>query len=90
MLSGFEDKTAQAECRIGFCTREPLVFVGRCSGVIVPPRGDSGFGWDPIFQPDGKETTFAEMREDEKNEISHRSKALLSFREYLENNSDWV
>lgn len=90
MLSGFEDKTAQAECRIGFCVREPLVFVGRCSGTIVHPRGDNGFGWDPIFQPDGKETTFAEMSEDEKNEISHRSKALLSFREYLETNSDWV
>ncbi|KAB5573168.1 hypothetical protein DKX38_000362 [Salix brachista] len=45
-------------------------------GKIVPARGPDDFGWDPIFQPDGYEQTYAEMPKDEKNKISHRSKAL--------------
>ncbi|KAJ6393117.1 hypothetical protein OIU77_022572 [Salix suchowensis] len=46
-------------------------------GKIVPARGPDDFGWDPIFQPDdGYEQTYAEMPKDEKNKISHRSRAL--------------
>ena len=51
---------------------EPHLFSGRTHGKIVPARGDPGFGWDPIFQPDGFDETFAEMDKTVKNTISHR------------------
>lgn len=51
---------------------EPITFVGRTEGKIVPARGPADFGWDPIFQPDGFDTTYAEMDKDVKNTISHR------------------
>jgi XTP/dITP diphosphohydrolase len=44
--------------------------------IISTPRGDGGFGYDPIFVPEGEERTVAEMRENEKNVLSHRAKAL--------------
>jgi len=54
-----------------------VVFEGRIDGVIVTkPRGDMGFGYDPIFQPDGYETTFAEMTAEAKDVISHRHLAF--------------
>jgi len=50
---------------------------GRVSGSIVwPPRGDAGFGYDPMFVPEGHTRTFAEMGSDEKNGISHRGRAF--------------
>ena len=53
MLGGFEDKTAIAECRVAYCRpgEEPKIFLGQCHGSIVEPRGDSNFGWDPVFMP---------------------------------------
>jgi len=56
------------------------LFEGRVPGEIVPPRGDGGFGYDPIFEHDG--TTFAEMSTDEKNAVSHRGRALAKFAEW--------
>lgn len=53
------------------------VFAGVMSGQIVwPMRGDQGHGYDPIFQPDGYDVTFAEMDHAEKNRISHRADAV--------------
>ncbi|MDD3288499.1 MAG: RdgB/HAM1 family non-canonical purine NTP pyrophosphatase [Alphaproteobacteria bacterium] len=50
---------------------------GRVDGKIVwPPRGDNGYGYDPVFVPDGYDKTFAEMSADEKNKISHRKRAI--------------
>ena len=52
LLSGFEDKTAYAQCTVAICKgkgQEPLIFVGRCNGKIVMPTAESSFGWDPIF-----------------------------------------
>ncbi|KAM7485499.1 hypothetical protein LguiA_001508 [Lonicera macranthoides] len=49
---------------------------GQSLGKIVQPRGPNDFGWDPIFQPDGYDQTYAEMPKEEKNKISHRSRAL--------------
>ena len=46
------------------------------------------FGWDPIFQPNGFEGTFAEISLEEKNKVSHRGNALKLVKEYLENNLD--
>lgn len=53
-----------------------VVFEGRIDGEIVAPRGAMGFGYDPIFQPDGYDTTFAEMTAEAKDVISHRHLAF--------------
>ena len=52
-------------------------------GTIVPARGPPNFGWDPIFQPDGFDKTYAEMDSSLKNSISHRSKALSALKAHL-------
>jgi XTP/dITP diphosphohydrolase len=53
------------------------LFIGECHGVInVEKRGTNGFGYDPLFIPDGDVRTFAEMTLEEKNHISHRGQAL--------------
>jgi inosine triphosphate pyrophosphatase len=51
---------------------EPITFVGRTEGAIVPARGPADFGWDPVFQPVGFQETYAEMDKGIKNTISHR------------------
>ena len=57
---------------------------GICEGTITfAPRGTSGFGYDPLFVPDGYEQTFAELSDDVKNRISHRARALLKLRDFL-------
>lgn len=58
-------------------------FEGVVHGRIVPPRGERGFAWDPIFQPDGYDQTYAEMGPEEKNKISARRLALDKLKEYL-------
>jgi inosine triphosphate pyrophosphatase len=63
---------------------EPLFFEGSIQGTIVTPRGDNGFGWDPIFQPVGYDKTFAEMSAEEKNNISMRKIALQKLKDYLD------
>ncbi|MFW5746085.1 MAG: RdgB/HAM1 family non-canonical purine NTP pyrophosphatase [Nanoarchaeota archaeon] len=85
MLDSFADKRATVICTIGYCEpgKDPICFQGRVEGRIVPPRGKSNFGWDPIFQPDGHDKTFAEMTPEEKNRISHRRKALEKFALFL-------
>lgn len=53
------------------------LFEGKIEGVITTsPKGSSGFGYDPIFQADGYDKTFAELTLEEKNEVSHRAKAV--------------
>jgi len=57
---------------------------GICEGTIIfSPRGDGGFGYDPLFVPDGYNQTFAELSEDVKNRISHRARALMKTRDFL-------
>lgn len=74
---------AEAKTCIGYSNgREILFFEGTVKGKLVKPKGESGFGWDAIFVPDGKVKTFAEMPQKQKNEISHRKKALDKFKEY--------
>jgi len=80
-----ENKKAEAKVIIGvsFDYRDIKFFEGSISGIIVSPRGENGFGWDKIFQPDGFNKTFAEMTLDEKNEISMRKIAFKKLKEYL-------
>jgi XTP/dITP diphosphohydrolase len=61
-----------------------VVAEGVCPGMLAEsPRGTNGFGYDPIFIPDGFNRTYAELRADEKNLISHRAKALSKLKEHL-------
>ena len=60
------------------------LFDGACEGRIgFAPRGKNGFGYDPLFVPDGFEQTFAELGEDVKNKLSHRAKALEKLKAFL-------
>ena len=69
---------------------EAKIFIGRTNGQIVEPRGPNNFGWDPNFQPEGFETTYAEMDKDVKNSISHRYKALKELTQWLRENPDYL
>jgi len=82
LMDGVEDRRAYFLAVIAFWDGEKvLTFKGRVDGRIAEEmRGDKGFGFDPIFEYNGK--TFAEMGE-EKNEVSHRRRALENFFEYL-------
>lgn len=61
-----------------------VLFEGVCEGhILKEKKGDKGFGYDPIFQPDGFDQSFAEMSLTEKGAISHRAKALLKLIDYL-------
>jgi XTP/dITP diphosphohydrolase len=57
---------------------------GICEGTIIfPPRGTGGFGYDPLFVPDGYDQTFAELPDTVKNRISHRARALIKTQVFL-------
>ena len=61
--------------------------VGVCNGSIIKEtKGTNGFGYDPIFLPDGSTETMAELSEEEKNKISHRSVALTKMIDYISKN----
>jgi non-canonical purine NTP pyrophosphatase (RdgB/HAM1 family) len=66
---------------------EVKIFNGEVKGIIPEkPRGGDGFGWDPIFQPEGHKKTFGEMTREEKNAISMRKIALEKAKDFLEAN----
>jgi len=87
MLAGFEDKSATALCIFALSPgpgADPTLFVGETDGAIVPPRGPTDFGWDPVFEPgEGGGKTYAEMEKKDKNAISHRYRALAKLRAHL-------
>ena len=81
IISAYNDKSAYAQCIFSFTVgnedkNKIYTFSGITNGSIVSPRGPLNFGWDPIFQPDGYDQTYAELGKDIKNKISHRSKSL--------------
>jgi XTP/dITP diphosphohydrolase len=81
-----EKRSARFRCVIALAQNGKLlgVFEGFVEGKIVdPPRGSGGFGYDPIFEPKGFDQTFAEMRAESKNQISHRGQAIATLRKAL-------
>ncbi len=77
--SGSTDRSARFVCALalGQPSGETLVRIGKINGTIVwPPRGERGFGYDPIFVPDGYTETFGEMDPVFKNDMSHRMRAF--------------
>ncbi|MGH1456959.1 MAG: RdgB/HAM1 family non-canonical purine NTP pyrophosphatase [Alphaproteobacteria bacterium] len=78
-LGDMPDRSASFVCTLalGWPDGHSEVFEGRVHGNIIwPMRGAKGFGYDPVFQPDGYDITFAEMDGDAKQAISHRAKAF--------------
>ncbi len=82
-LSGVHNRRAYFVTVLCLVTAdETTFFEGRVYGTITKERsGAKGFGYDPIFVPDGYETTFADMSTESKNKISHRRRALDAFLE---------
>jgi len=76
------DRAARFVSSVSYCEprREPRLFEGSVRGAIAPsPRGKRGFGFDPIFVPEGLTRTFGEMTLEEKSAVSHRAVALRKF-----------
>lgn len=86
-LSGIpaEKRGAQFRTVVAFVTPEDeYTFEGVCRGKILDEeRGDGGFGYDPVFLPQGYEQTFAELDVEIKNEISHRGRAIQKLKRFL-------
>ncbi len=81
-----EKRGAAFRCVVALATPsgEVTTVEGRTDGVILrEPRGDTGFGYDPIFLPNGQTLSYAEMSRDEKNALSHRGRALEKARELI-------
>ena len=87
-LKGVENRRARFVCVIAIAINGEVIetFEGEVRGVIVDaPRGSSGFGYDPIFLPDGETRTFGELPAEVKNTISHRANAFRKALEFVEN-----
>lgn len=91
-----EKRTARFRCVLALAEinppsaiLDPQFFEGACEGRIeFAPSGGGGFGYDPLFVPDGFAQSFAELGEDMKNRLSHRAKALAKFREAFKPHSE--
>jgi XTP/dITP diphosphohydrolase len=85
LMEAIQNRKATFCSAIVYCSQEtgPLLFEGKTEGEITFAErignGNSGFGFDPIFQPARSEKTFAEMFLEEKNTVSHRAKAVSKF-----------
>ena len=88
LLLNLENKKDRTACfRTVICliiNGSQILFEGICKGTIIADRrGNNGFGYDPVFVPDGAEKTFGEMTLSEKNNFSHRKKAMEKLIEHL-------
>ena len=88
-LKGVPEEKRGAHFTSAICCVFPngdvLTAEGTCEGTILSvPRGENGFGYDPVFRPDGFDRSMAELTMEEKNAISHRGKALAQFRQKWE------
>ena len=84
-LDGEENRKAQFRTVVAVVDGEDeFTFEGICRGEItLTEKGDRGFGYDPVFLPEGFDQTFAELDAATKNEISHRGKAVQNFVEFI-------
>lgn len=89
-LTGKNNRNAQFRTVIALIIKgEEKLFNGIVKGTITEEkRGDSGFGYDPVFVPEGFSESFAQMSGDMKNSISHRYRATLELSNYLKENYD--
>lgn len=84
IVSQLNDRRAEAKTIIGYSRNNDIYFFeGSIRGEIVYPRGERGFGWDPIFQPQDYDKTFGEMTNEEKYKISMRTIAANKLKEFL-------
>ncbi|MBX3280980.1 MAG: RdgB/HAM1 family non-canonical purine NTP pyrophosphatase [Acidobacteria bacterium] len=85
--SGGGSRAARFKCAVAFASADGKIVAeteGTVTGnVVESPRGNNGFGYDPIFVPDGLVHTFAELSSAEKASLSHRGRALLQIIPYL-------
>lgn len=85
-LAGAADRSARFRTVIALVRKdhEPMFFHGTVEGTILnAPQGDAGFGYDPLFVPQGWSKSFAEASPDEKNAVSHRGRAVRELCKYL-------
>ena len=85
-LAGLNNRNAQFRTVIAFIDEKGTehLFEGICEGEILQDKiGDQGFGYDPIFKPDGFQETFAQLTMETKNKISHRGIAVSKLIEFL-------
>ena len=87
-LKGIKNRNAQFRTVITLMSsNDTLQFEGIVEGAIVDePKGDKGFGYDPVFIPNGYQKTFAELSSNEKNKISHRANAIEKLVAFIEKN----
>lgn len=85
LLNGYQSRDAIAEVQFALYNGSDIkIFRAEKKGRIAEyPRGEAGFGWDPIFIPEGYEKTWAEMEDDEKHETSMRRIALRQMAQYF-------
>ena len=86
----YSQRTARFQCAIAMADKEGKIEVveGVCQGEIAhQPKGDQGFGYDPVFVPDGYQQTFAQLGATVKNRISHRRRALALAAKVVQN---WI
>lgn len=86
-MQGEANRTARFRTVIAFILEQQQeFFIGEVKGIITHEKsGLEGFGYDPVFLPNGFDRTFAEMKMEEKNSISHRGRAVRQFIEFLSN-----
>lgn len=84
LMEGISDRRARFRTAIAYYDGDVHIFSGETSGVITfEMKGKNGFGYDPIFRPDGRTKTYAEMTVEEKNEVSHRSIAAAQLVNFI-------
>ena len=92
-MEGKEDRSAHFECVLSLATPggPALTWEGRCDGKITTERrGESGFGYDPVFLYEDSDKTFAEVSMEEKSKVSHRGRAMQELAGEFDNVMTWI
>ena len=92
-LNGKTDRRAAFECVISIAvpTGPALTYTGRCEGdILTAPRGENGFGYDPVFYYAPFKKTFAEISRKKKSQVSHRGKALMEVQSEFDKVLTWI